>query len=89
MSGEAKAVALQRQLDSQRTENIRLDSERDELKLKVNAPTVSKHIFTLNVIIFSIPQPLYILVHISKVLVGKVEYVCKQCFVILLTLNGY
>ncbi len=28
-------VALQRQLDSMRTENLHLDSERDELKLKV------------------------------------------------------
>ncbi len=35
MSGEAKAVGLQRQLDNSRTENLRLDSERDELKLKV------------------------------------------------------
>ena len=35
VSGEAKVVALQRQLDSIRTENLHLDSERDELKLKV------------------------------------------------------
>lgn len=36
VSDEARAVGLQRQLDSIKTERLRLDAERDELKLKVS-----------------------------------------------------